>query len=809
MLFSASVCAQEVNYDESKVPPYTLPDVLKCSDGRQVTTVQQWEQARRPELLELFASQMYGRTPEDRIAVTYETLTENPNAMGGKATTRQVKFRFGNGQKTIEAILLLVIPNHVNGKMPVFVGYNFKGNHTTTMEPEIFFPPSFHLIKKADDPDWVRGCQASRWSYDRIISRGYAVATMCYHDIFPDKAGMKDHSIVSLFPGYRPDSNAPDEWQAIGAWAWGSSRIVDYLETQDKFDTNRIILMGHSRQGKAALWAGAQDERFRIVISNNSGSGGASLSKRIFGETVARVSSIQPPWFCPAFSKYAGNESALPFDQHELIALMAPRPVYVASAAEDGWADPKGEFLSAVHAGPVYELYGLSGLGTDVQPGVNRPIMNNIGYHIRTGKHDVTEYDWIRFMDFADKNLSAANGFNYDESKVPPCTLPDVLKCSNGRKVKTVREWEQVRRPELLEMFASQMYGRTPKDPIAVTYETLTENPNAMNGKATARQVKFRFSNGPKTIEAILLLMIPNHVKGKAPVFVGYNYEGNHTTTTEPGIFFPPLLHLIIEADDPAWAEGHEANRWSYDKIIDRGYAVATMSYHDIYPDKVGMKDQREHSIVSLFSGYRPDSVAPDEWQAIGAWAWGSSRIVDYLETQDRIDADRIAIMGHSRQGKAALWAGAQDKRFRIVISNNSGCGGASLSKRIFGETVAQVTSRSPWFCPSFRKLYANNESALPFDQHELIALMAPRPVYVASAAEDGWADPKGEFLAASHAGPVYKLYGLSGLETDVQPDLDQPIMNDVGYHIRTGKHAVTEYDWERYLDFADKHFKQ
>ncbi|MDR0757088.1 MAG: acetylxylan esterase [Tannerella sp.] len=404
VLFSAFSYAQEVNFDELKIPSYVLPDVLQCSDGKKVTTVQQWEQVRRPELLEMFASQMYGRTPEDRIAVTYETLTENPNAMGGKATTRQVKFRFGNEQKTVEAILLLVIPNHVEGKVPVFVGYNFKGNHSTMMEPEIFFPPSFHLVKKAGDPDWIRGCQLNRWCYDKIIGRGYAVATMCYHDIFPDKSGLRDHSIASLFPDYHPNSNASDEWQAIGAWAWGSSRIVDYLETQDKFDLDKIVIMGHSRQGKAALWAGAQDKRFRIVISNNSGCGGAALSKRKYGETVAQVSSIQPPWFCPAFKKlYADNESDLPFDQHELIALMAPRPVYVASAVEDRWADPKGEFLSACHASSVYKLYGLSGLETDIQPGLNQPIMNDIGYHIRTGGHDVTDYDWERFMDFADK----------------------------------------------------------------------------------------------------------------------------------------------------------------------------------------------------------------------------------------------------------------------------------------------------------------------------------------------------------------------------------------------------------------------
>jgi hypothetical protein len=406
LLFANLTFAQDVNYDESKVPEYTLPDVLLCNSGEKVTTVKQWETVRRPEIFEIFASQMYGRTPQDKIAVTYETLTENPKAMGEIATCKQVKFRFTNGQKTVEAILLLVIPNQVKGKVPVFVSYNYKGNHSTTMEPEIYFPPSFHRVKAADDPDWVRGCQMSRWCFEKILKRGYAVATMCYHDIFPDKADLKDHSIAALFSGYNPNSNVSDEWQAIGAWAWGFSRIVDYLETQDRIDLDKIAIMGHSRQGKAALWAGAQDTRFKVVISNNSGCGGAALSKREFGETIARVSSIQPPWFCPAFNRlYANNEANMPFDQHELLSLIAPRKLYVASAAGDLWADPKGEFLSLYHATPVYKLYGLTGFDSDKMPDIHQPVMKDTGYHIRSGIHDVTDYDWERFMDFADKQL--------------------------------------------------------------------------------------------------------------------------------------------------------------------------------------------------------------------------------------------------------------------------------------------------------------------------------------------------------------------------------------------------------------------
>ncbi|WP_298650165.1 acetylxylan esterase [uncultured Proteiniphilum sp.] len=399
------LCAQnEVNYNESKVPAYILPDLLEGNNGEKITSIEQWEKQRRPELLELFASQVYGQTPDAKIDVTYELLTEDPNVMDGKATGKQVKFTFSNGNKKIEAILLMYIPNKPTGKVPVFVGYNFKGNHSTTLDTTILYSPVFQLVKEPDHPDWERGIQSNRWCYDKIIDRGYAVATMCYHDIFPDKPELKDHSIISLFPGY-PETIAPGEWQAIGAWAWGSSRIVDFLETQEKIDSDKIAIMGHSRQGKAALWAGARDERFRIVISNDSGCGGAALFRRKFGETIAVINKNFPHWFCENFRQYNDRDEMLPVDQHQLIALIAPRKVYVASAEEDLWADPRGEFLSAYHAGPVYRLYGLTAIDSDKIPQLHKPIMEDIGYHIRAGEHDVTEYDWECYLDFADKHF--------------------------------------------------------------------------------------------------------------------------------------------------------------------------------------------------------------------------------------------------------------------------------------------------------------------------------------------------------------------------------------------------------------------
>ena len=393
---------------------------------------------------------------------------------------------------------------------------------------------------------------------------------------------------------------------------------------------------------------------------------------------------------------------------------------------------------------------------------------------------------------------------NYDESKVPNYVLPDVLTCKDGTKVTTVKQWEKIRRPEIMDMLYHQEYGVTPKQKIKVRYETLKENPTAMNGKATSKQVKFIFSGNGREVEALLLMYIPNHRTGKVPVFIGYNFNGNRSTVNDPDVLESPGLKLM-NASREVTALGAQSSRWEYELAIDRGYAVATMCYNDIYPDKPELRD---NSVVALFDGYDKSQLKDDEWQAIGAWAWGSSRIADYIVKQKWADKNNLAIMGHSRQGKAALWAGAQDKRFKVVISNDSGCGGAALSMRAYGETVAVINKSFPhWFCKNFRA-YGDKEETLPFDQHELIAMVAPRYVYVASAQEDRWADQRGEFTATTKADDVYHLYGMKGLETTTMPDIHQPIMNASAYHIRAGKHDVTRYDWSNYLDFCDKHFK-
>lgn len=407
LFFCRTGQSQEVNQDESKVQDFVLPELLTSQDGKKIASVSEWEQQRRPELITLFSNQMYGSS----FSLTasdphwkHNTIAEDPGSLNGKAICKQVKLTVQLDNFVTEALLLIYLPKTTN-KIPVFLSYNFQGNHSVSADPQIIISPSIYKVSDKDQSS-QRGSQSGRWPIEKIIDSGFGVVTLCYHDIYPDKEGMMDESFLRISDNYEEFKDEAHSEQAIGAWAGGLSMVLNYLIAEEmQIDKDRIILMGHSRQGKAALWAGALDERFSIVISNNSGCGGAALSKRVFGENIAVITSKFPHWFCKAFNQYANNEAALPFDQHELIALMAPRPVYIASAQEDLWADPKGEFLAGVYATPAYNLYGLEGINTITMPELNKPIMNHIGYHIRTGVHDVTDFDWDCYIAFAKKHF--------------------------------------------------------------------------------------------------------------------------------------------------------------------------------------------------------------------------------------------------------------------------------------------------------------------------------------------------------------------------------------------------------------------
>ena len=391
------------------------------ADGRKVATAEQWMKERRPELVRLFEDHVYGKVPRPQkpIHLTSQVRSEEREALAGRAVRREITVAFSDKPDGPRIDLLLYLPKLSGAlrRVPAFLGLNFHGNYTITNDPGIALAHGWvpndpeHGVADHRTADTARGTSSSRWPIEGILAHGYALVTAYYGDIDPDYDDGFQNGVHPLFYRVGQTRPAPDEWGSIGAWAWGLSRILDALENVAEIDSHQVVLLGHSRLGKTALWAGAMDPRFAIVIANESGCGGAALSRRDFGETVLRINTSFPHWFCANFRQYNSHEDRLPVDQHELIALIAPRPVLVCSAAEDLWADPKGEFLAALGASPVYKLLGTDGLAAASMPAPapDQLINSTIGYHIRPGKHDVTADDWNAFLKFADRHLHRSN----------------------------------------------------------------------------------------------------------------------------------------------------------------------------------------------------------------------------------------------------------------------------------------------------------------------------------------------------------------------------------------------------------------
>ena len=408
-LGASLLLARPISEDEAQVPAYSLPDPLVFKDGTPVRGAQDWVQRRRPELLDLFRSTVYGRTPA-AVPTSVDVVEQDAHALGGRATRRQVTIHLLGRNDGPFVDLLIYTPNHVAGRAPAFLGLIFDGNQSTTRDPAVRLARTWHANGKPGFVDnraseATRGSAASRWPMEAVIDRGFAVATAYYGDIEPDHAeGWKTGLRAAMSPQGAATVWKTDDWGAIGAWSYGLSRCLDYLRTLPDIAGDKVAVIGHSRLGKTSLWAGAQDERFAIVISNDSGEGGAAITRRCFGESLWKITTAFPHWFAPGYAQFADREQDLPLDFHELIALCAPRPCYIASASEDKWADPKGEFLSGVAAGPVYSLFDLTGLGTDQWPAPATPVGDSIGYHLRVGKHDITAYDWEQYMTFAERH---------------------------------------------------------------------------------------------------------------------------------------------------------------------------------------------------------------------------------------------------------------------------------------------------------------------------------------------------------------------------------------------------------------------
>jgi hypothetical protein len=369
------------NFEESRVGSYTLPDPL-AFHGAQVKTPREW-QARRAEILELFRENVYGRSPGKPEKLRFDVLEENPRAMDGAATLKRISVVSGQSGREHHFDLTLFLPNARQGRVPVFLLLNNRAGSNT-------------------DP--TRKEKSGFWPAEEMIARGYGIAALQVQQLAPDKRAHFREGVIQLFEGSTTGPRPADAWGALAAWAWGASRAMDYFETDPRVDATKVAVIGHSRGGKAALWTGAEDERFAFVISNDSGEGGAALSRRNFGETVKRINTSFPHWFDDNYKRFNGREAELPTDQHMLLSLIAPRALYVASADEDLWSDPRGEFLSIAASSPVFALWGDAPIAAGAMPPLDAPlVVGRRGYHIRSGGHNLTPWDWARYADFADR----------------------------------------------------------------------------------------------------------------------------------------------------------------------------------------------------------------------------------------------------------------------------------------------------------------------------------------------------------------------------------------------------------------------
>lgn len=402
----AVVAGIPANYDEAKVGSYTLPDPLVMADGTPVRDARTWTTRRRPELVRLFEQHQFGRSPRLTARLPFDVFDQATPVFDGAGIRRQITLSLASDPAAPKVDLLLYLPANARGPVPVLLNLSFGANSATVDDPGV--KPGMVWDREGNRVSAATAKPIGAKLNPRpFLAAGIGVATMYYGDIEPDLPTGLAHSVRKSFLKPGQTTPAADEWGAIGAWAWGMSRALDYLETDKAVDAKRVAIVGISRLGKTVMWAGAADPRFAMVIASCSGEGGAAVSRRTYGETVKHLGARYGYWFDATYASYGDRVDQMPVDANLLVALIAPRPLLLQTGDTDYWSDPKGEFIAAVSAGPVYRLLGKEDLGVTLEqmPKAGAPILHTLGYAMHAGGHGTIPSDWELFLKFMQMHL--------------------------------------------------------------------------------------------------------------------------------------------------------------------------------------------------------------------------------------------------------------------------------------------------------------------------------------------------------------------------------------------------------------------